>query len=1091
MLRPLALKLYHKAPLAPQAKLRIKSAVRAYESAKKFGESTRNSLEAGMRVFFQRQATNKTISKELFKLLDLVSSHAQRHGTITHVFALPFMGHGGAEKVVRNIANCLARTHRNSASVVVTTERDAPFDVRDFPETTMVVNMKRDISTMLNETESQQLLNDFITAIEPQVFHIINSDTAWHMLNNFEHKYKYRTKIFGSIFAFQFSPDMKNKIGFADQFLLNALPRLNGLITDNHRFVEMAIDEYGLTDDSAKKFHVVYQSTEKSGYMPEQSRQRITSIRRYVWAGRLDAEKRIDMLMEIATQMPRAEFHVYGKHVVDRVEILNTSYPSNVIYKGGFNNVRELTLGEPYDAFLFTSRWEGLPNILLEVGELGIPIVAVDVGGVSELISQETGYLISSSASAKDYVSALEEMSINRNEVAKRALSLQKLIWLRHSTEAFEVALKNVDGYLSNESASSNSTITNDCLTSAIIPCFNQGKYIFQAVSSLIMATARSLEVIIVDDGSTDPSTARYLSEIQAHYPSLVKVVQKGNGGLSSARNAGIAQARGQFIQFLDADDLLLKHKIDAQIDQLTCNEKIDVSICDYLLCDEKVDFLSQPINPVRDFTLDLNDFLFHWERGLSIPIHCALFRRASLGNLRFDETLQAKEDWFFWTSAAHIGMRISRLPGALAVYRQHSASMRRSHLKMGFSWLQAGQKIQQLVGVDRLDFHRSYTDWFANFYHKHASLQDLLSVIPVSSDATGIDAKANMQIERITSLLESHESSLHLSDLLLTVIIPVHNHFDYLLSCLNSVLEQKCNRFHIVCINDGSNDPRIGELFKHLSKVAKQNVFVNRNVNRGICYTQNEAISLAQGRYCAFLDCDDALNSDALQVISDEINSHPSIDYFFSDRVDVDVRGRRIRVARYGGYDDIHFRGHEFIAEDLERGMIASHLKVIRTDCLNRLGGFDARYEGVQDWALALDMAQSFRFRYIPQAIYLHRSHTSSVTRSSSTSQFRLSNVLLREKVFGRFQSENAVEARFDANQFPRKTDSLRAAKKSGMICVVDFGEVVAPDSINCVREHNALIDKICVENPKTTVQLLGYLWSTDIVMDSYGITK
>lgn len=111
---------------------------------------------------------------------------------------------------------------------------------------------------------------------------------------------------------------------------------------------------------------------------------------------------------------------------------------------------------------------------------------------------------------------------------------------------------------------------------SVIIPVYNAAKYIKRSVDSLIKQTTREIEIIIVDDGSTDGS-----AEICDEYSetSNIKVVHKENGGLSTARNTGLLHATGQYISFLDADDFIDSMAYEKII---KCLKKTDADILDF-----------------------------------------------------------------------------------------------------------------------------------------------------------------------------------------------------------------------------------------------------------------------------------------------------------------------------------------------------------------------------------------------------------------------------------------------------------------------------------------------------------------------------
>src|ERR1035437_4628757 len=92
------------------------------------------------------------------------------------------------------------------------------------------------------------------------------------------------------------------------------------------------------------------------------------------------------------------------------------------------------------------------------------------------------------------------------------------------------------------------------CKVSVVIPCFNHGEFLPEAVASVTQIGRDDVELIVVDDGSTDELTGREMDKLVAQG---IKVVQQGNKGLAAARNAGILAAQGEYIFPLDADDRL------------------------------------------------------------------------------------------------------------------------------------------------------------------------------------------------------------------------------------------------------------------------------------------------------------------------------------------------------------------------------------------------------------------------------------------------------------------------------------------------------------------------------------------------------
>ena len=227
-------------------------------------------------------------------------------------------------------------------------------------------------------------------------------------------------------------------------------------------------------------------------------------------------------------------------------------------------------------------------------------------------------------------------------------------------------------------------------LVSVIIPCFNHGHFLEDAVLSSLLACSYPLEIIVVDDGSTDHRSVILTDALAEKYK--FTLVRQANAGLASARNTGIRRTKGKFIQFLDADDLLTPGKIDIQLDEFRSDRTIDICISEYEQCD--ADGLNRQLaNPstIAGFSFSRQNFLLCWERGLSIPIHCALFRRELLEKTNFQLVTHAgKEDWIFWVELSSQSPKFKFNPAVLATYRLHGRNMVNNHEGMGLDFLRA-----------------------------------------------------------------------------------------------------------------------------------------------------------------------------------------------------------------------------------------------------------------------------------------------------------------------------------------------------------------------------------------------------------------
>lgn len=637
-------------------------------------------------------------------------------------------------------------------------------------------------------------------------------------------------------------------------------------------------------------------------------------------------------------------------------------------------------------------------------------------------------------------------------------------------------------------------------LVSVIVPYFNQGAFLERAVGSARASYDGPMQIIVVNDGSTEPRSKSYLRSLARTNPD-VQVVTQQNMGLSGARNTGLSLATGDFIQFLDSDDMLMPAKISRQVTHLTRTDR-DISVCNYELCDEDQDLVE---NLTRDaigqYDLELDTFLHIWERGFVIPIHCALIRATALQDTRFDTRVKGKEDWIFWSRLAARGSKFGYLPFRGAIYRQHASGMTKAKFKqMGEAWLQAAEIIAE--SVDATDeFLPSAEDWHRSFYQRNAAN----NVAAVSTTITTTPTPIPDTQERLVPTLLS--ASLPISTRpMFSVMVPIHNHYDHLLTCLSSIFPEIDDGAEVVLVDDGSTDPRVAALLGRLRAAHPALVVITLPENAGISAAQNEAIAHARGEYVCFVDCDDELVAGALRRLRQVLSSDRRTDYLFTNRVDIDEGGRALRSARYGGYEWLVPSGN--IAHDLLDGMVASHLKVIRRETYVAVGGCDERYDGIQDWELALRVSRTGRMQHLDEEWYRHRIHQQSVTSSARVNQFRKTNEVRRR--YGLMSYRTGTNESKDyagiARQHLRSATSISVASNddllllrpselssngtvlrqtlgSNRIVVLWEDNPMTVSELNVVREWNSYFDCIALNNYRSAVALLGFLWDPRIL--------
>jgi glycosyltransferase involved in cell wall biosynthesis len=227
---------------------------------------------------------------------------------------------------------------------------------------------------------------------------------------------------------------------------------------------------------------------------------------------------------------------------------------------------------------------------------------------------------------------------------------------------------------------------------SLIIPTFNHARFLGAAIDSALTQTLGAVDVIVVDDGSTDETPA-----VLERYAGRVRVLRQPNRGLSAARNAGLAAARGTFVAFLDADDIMAPTKLAAQLAVLERSPAIGWTYCDVLMETVATGATTRASERFGYAARALDGWLFpELIHGNFIPAIAPLVRRTALETAGgFDERLTALEDWDMWLRLSLIA-EARYTPAVLVTYRVRPGGMSEDRARMDKSRFQVLDKINR-----------------------------------------------------------------------------------------------------------------------------------------------------------------------------------------------------------------------------------------------------------------------------------------------------------------------------------------------------------------------------------------------------------
>lgn len=334
-------------------------------------------------------------------------------------------------------------------------------------------------------------------------------------------------------------------------------------------------------------------------------------------------------------------------------------------------------------------------------------------------------------------------------------------------------------------------------LISVIVPTHNNGMELQRAIKSIVdqeIPADYSIEIVIVNDAS-ESSFVQQLEDLLVSYPKCVLYHTHTQSGPAAARNLGIANANGEIIGFLDADDAWPEGKLLLQLPHLE-EEGVDV-------IGGKVKYVIDPSHPPLNMLFEDDDQrVTHVHLGALLVKKC-VFEKGLLfaADLRFSEDV----DWWFQIREAQLGIRL--LEETSLNYYIHGGNM------------SVNKSIQDLQMLKVM--HKS------------------LNRRKFSGNNTPLPTIADFRVFR--------------EDPLISIVIPLFNGKDFIARALNSILSQTYTHVQIIVVDDGSTDIGVSFIKENYPQVE---LIIQKNA--GVASARNAGIKHSKGSLVAFLDQDD-----------------------------------------------------------------------------------------------------------------------------------------------------------------------------------------------------------------------------------------
>ena len=398
--------------------------------------------------------------------------------------------------------------------------------------------------------------------------------------------------------------------------------------------------------------------------------------------------------------------------------------------------------------------------------------------------------------------------------------------------------------------------VKSDVKVSIIVPVYNSEKFIEECIDSVLKQSLKGIEIIIVDDGSTDKSCQ--IIEAYIKRDKRINLLKQKHKGSGPARNLGMKNAAGEYIAFLDSDDFYYDDK--ALEYMYSHGKRNGAAICGSyrvtLLSRGYVDsnYLNLSKYPNEPMWVDFYDVQNDWYYQNYI------FKREVIqsNNIEFPPYLRGQDPPFLM-NMMKLKRKFLLCPVKLYCYRW-------GHQKQNFSEVQTVDMIKSLYDVLKIAIECNYFDLvneiirrinagsdYYRFFKKYptSNVYEWLSRI----DSILVDCNLCGKVK----ILDEEEFRKH-NMVKISVIIPVFNVEKYLPECLDSICEQDFDGFEVVCVNDGSKD-NSGEILRSYEH-KYDNIRVYEKENGGLSSARNYGFKRAKGEYIVYVDSDDVLCS-------------------------------------------------------------------------------------------------------------------------------------------------------------------------------------------------------------------------------------
>lgn len=348
------------------------------------------------------------------------------------------LGIGGAERYGANIFQALTNIYGSDKVAILVSDGDIGLGAQWLPTDAKILSVSNYLPTA-DRAMRARFVRRFISVVQPQTTYCVNSRALWDAAMQPKNALDKFSRFYAALFCFDYD-EIGNQVGYAATEFLQRFDFFHGYLIDNLSFADELIGRFSIPVEHQHKLKVVRS--------PIKNRNATAAVplverpMRVLWCGRLARQKLPYVVGQIAALCPGIRIDMFaaeGDISIDSVDL-----PSNVRVYPPYDPEK----GAPFDdygAFIYTSLWDGIPTILLDAASSGIPIVGSTVGGISEILTDQTGWPVSDPHNAQQYVARLFEALFEPVEAKRRTQAMLSRLQDKHSWGSFEASMRQIE----------------------------------------------------------------------------------------------------------------------------------------------------------------------------------------------------------------------------------------------------------------------------------------------------------------------------------------------------------------------------------------------------------------------------------------------------------------------------------------------------------------------------------------------------------------------------------------------------------------------------------------------------------------------